>query len=448
MPNSEKKSHRYNLQNTVKTVSNEDDIVVLVKKAHREQQNIRVIGSRNSAQVYRIAPSNANSFVQIELEDNYDNVLNIDQENKRITIQSGMRQGKLISILKKYQWALNSINGSHLITVGGAIATGSFSASKFSYGDAILSLRIIEADGNIITVNRNHCNFGAYLCSNGLLGVISEITLQCVEEYSVRGKSSIVDFETMISLRDEDNLHFLEDWDYMICEWYPYIKKVVCRRSAQIPKLKSNESNEISSVGPSESYFGQLLTIIGGVFLLTNKVVISSYLKYLGTEFGDGFWGDRICADPKLSSTFHPIDYLEVVIPHRHYVAYMTDLREYYEKHPERMPYGPVISDWIISDKHSWIGKNSHDKDEWFAAITFMRQQVEKKTAAYIFEGPVALAKKYDTRMHWGKNPWMDKKEDVAKTLPKGNLERFSKLRKEKDPQGLFLNDFFKKVFL
>jgi hypothetical protein len=49
--------------------------------------------------------------------------------------------------------------------------------------------------------------------------------------------------------------------------------------------------------------------------------------------------------------------------------------------------------------------------------------------------------------MHRGKDPWLKNKLELEKSFPIGNLKRFHTLRYEKDPLGIFLNDFFSEIF-
>ena len=53
--------------------------------------------------------------------------------------------------------------------------------------------------------------------------------------------------------------------------------------------------------------------------------------------------------------------------------------------------------------------------------------------------------KKYDSRLHWGKVNWYDK-EDIYTLYPEDF--KFNRIREEQDPYGVFMTDYFKRVFV
>lgn len=450
---------------TLHQARSEQDLIALVKKAKLEKKKIAVTASKNSSKEYRKLAENKHSTIQIDLLP-YNRVLKIDSERKQITVQAGITQGDLIEAIRPQGWALRALNGSHHLTLGGLLVSGSFCAARYTFNEAVVSMTVITAEGQSIRIDRDQHPqvFGAYLTSLGLLGILSTITLQCVDEFYVRGNASVIGFDQMLELKDNEGKDFLKDWDYLVCEWYPFLNQFITRRSVRSNRQANDKKNQSkkspSTVGPKESYLAQLLTVVANVFPFIGPFLSKLYLKYLGTEFSDGLWDIRICADPKMDLAFHPIDYIEIVLPQEKYKPYMLELKEFYRKNPGNRPYCPVISDWIIADSVSWIGKNSErsvlesspatsaqNSSNWFCAITVMHQHVEKKSAQEIFEGPVRIAKKYGARMHWGKKPWMSDLNEIAATLPNGNFEMFAALRAAADPEGLFLNPFFEQLF-
>ena len=157
----------------------------------------------------------------------------------------------------------------------------------------------------------------------------------------------------------------------MICEWYVHLGEVVCRRSVKTdsPDM-SVVHKEISSVGPTGSHVAQLLVVCANLF---------------------------------------PIEYIEIIVTQENYGHYLQDLKRYYNEYPYERPYCPVVFDWIAADRATWVGKNAAGtpagENEWFCAIMFTRQCVDRNTADQVFSVPIELSRKYKARMHWGKSP-------------------------------------------
>ena len=61
------------------------------------------------------------------------------------------------------------------------------------------------------------------------------------------------------------------------------------------------------------------------------------------------------------------------------------------------------------------------------------------------FRDMEVIMQKYDGRPHWGKMHSLDKKE-LYDSYPK--LPGFLEVRNQLDPQGIFLNDYIKKMLI
>lgn len=79
--------------------------------------------------------------------------------------------------------------------------------------------------------------------------------------------------------------------------------------------------------------------------------------------------------------------------------------------------------------------------------ITVAHQLMEARPRETVFDPVADIGRRHGARMHWGKHPWREGFDEIAATLPAGSLERFARLRAERDPDGRFLNAYFRRLF-
>ena len=424
-------------------VHKEQDIVDAVQAAIASGCKLRPAGSRCSSNLYR-ETEHPGKDIQLDME-HYNQVIAYEPDKKTIHVQAGMLQGTLVDLLKEHGLALPALNGSNKLSIGGTIATGSICGSRYLLSDHVTALTVVDGKGNVTRVSRESDpdTFGAYLCSLGLLGVISSIEFNLVGEFSVTGAVINTGFDELLELGNENVLSQL---DYVISDWYPDTNTVLSRQyRKQEGHIPDDEKKLQSAMTPTESIIAQLFTSLVNIVPVMKKPVLRLFTALFYAGETRGSWYDLIVVD----LAYHPIEYTEIVIPQNRYREFMLELKQHYDDHPENIPFAPVITDWIAGDPNSWIAKNSVRQPgrEMFAAITLSHQAIEKNFSPGRFDAAIQLAQKYNARMHWGKYPWIQDRQTLTKSLPEGNVQRFCELRSIQDPRGVFFIPLFKKLF-
>lgn len=427
-------------------VRTQDDIVRAVRRATAEGAVVRPVGSRCGSAVYRVPAASDARFLLLDLSE-YGDVLELDVAGRRVHVQAGMQQRHLCELLERHGLALPAINGSGWLTVGGTVATGSVCGSRFLLNDHVLSITVVEADGAVTTVRKGEAAFGAYLCSLGLLGVISSVELGLVESFVITGAVDKIGFDEMLARSTAEGV---AAWDYMINDWYPAVDQVVSRQLVrQAPEVALDERRPMPSMTPTESVLGQLLTLVVNRVPAVGMPAIRLFLAFFRPSRVSARWFEMAAVDPHFDFAYHPVEYLELVVPRSGYRAVMADLADLYRARPETIPMVPVITDWLAPDRQAWITKNATDTDEAepFAVITVSHQHLEARPRSDVFDPVAAIGRAHNARMHWGKFPWLNDAASIAATLPPGAFERFAALRAQRDPEGRFLNGWFRSVF-
>jgi hypothetical protein len=230
-------------------------LVELVKRAYHEGRQLRVRGAAHSpAHAIYTDPAAGVSNQVDEQQPPAGNGINVmldryrgwritDRANRLVEVDAGIHLGidpsdpthtstvanSLLHILSKKGWMLSDTGGISHQTVSGFTGTGSAGGSlTHSLADDVWSFRIIDGTGAIHDVSRGDPEFYAHAPHLGLLGVVSKITFQCVEDFNIEGHEAITKPQdsavdvfgpgdaTRKSLAD-----FLIDTEFARVEWWP-----------------------------------------------------------------------------------------------------------------------------------------------------------------------------------------------------------------------------------
>ncbi len=139
--------------------------------------------------------------------------------------------GLLWQLWDRQKWMLAATGGISHQTVSGFTATASSGGSlTYSANDDLVAFRLIDGNGDIHDISRgaNPDEFAAMCPNLGLLGVVSKITLRCVDTFDIAGRETIATREDCaIDLfgdgdADRPSLQqFLSDREYARVEWWP-----------------------------------------------------------------------------------------------------------------------------------------------------------------------------------------------------------------------------------
>lgn len=147
----------------------------------------------------------------------FNRLINLDTENKQITIQSGMTWRDLQKIIDPHDLAVKIMQTYANFTVGGSLSVNCH-GRYIGHGpiiSSVLEIKIITANGERITANRNTNSeiFKAAIGGYGGIGIITQATLQLVDNVKVErqtNKVSVNNFNNFFndSIRNNKNIVF------------------------------------------------------------------------------------------------------------------------------------------------------------------------------------------------------------------------------------------------
>lgn len=146
-------------------------------------QTIKVLGSRHSFN--GIADTSA-SHLSLE---RLNRVISLDRDNRRVTVEGGIRYGELCGYLHENGYALHNLASLPHITVAGACTTATHGSGdrNGNLATAVHSIEIVKADGELVTFSRDDSNgkLEGAVVGLGALGVVTKLTLDVVPAFDM-----------------------------------------------------------------------------------------------------------------------------------------------------------------------------------------------------------------------------------------------------------------------
>ncbi|PDT53828.1 MULTISPECIES: D-arabinono-1,4-lactone oxidase [Sinorhizobium] len=383
----------------------EAELAEMVREATSAGLNVRCAGSGHS-----FTPVALTSGLHLTLS-GMQGVTQIDQARKRISVSAGTTINQLGKALKSNGLSLINQGDIDSQALAGALTTGTHGtgAALGNMASQIVGMRLVQPDGSILVVDETTPDLlEASRVSVGMLGVISEITLQVMDSYNLHEKLWRCDFDECMEQHDElaaKHRHFGFFW----CP-VPESRHCYC-----LP--------DTSSVSTTEKTAD----------VCEMKVIDITERPPMDRAF------ERIA----YSSEIYPIEYvpnfheLEYAVPVAHGKEAVRAVRQLMlEKHPTCIY--PIEYRFTAGDS-GWISP-FFEQDSITLSVSG-----EPGTDYWDYLKDVdTILRQYGSRPHWGKLHFLGA-EDVTALYPRSG--DFRALRAKVDPEGRFLNDHLRQLF-
>lgn len=377
----------------------EDELCAMIRDATARGLNVRVAGSGHS-----FTPVALTSGLHLTLS-NMKGVKGIDHQKRRVTAAAGTTINELVRVLKAEGLSMLNQGDIDSQAIAGALTTGTHGtgARLPVLADAIVGMKLIQPDGEILTVDESTPDLLlAGRVSLGTLGVISEMTLQLTDSYRLRERIWREDFDSAMEMHDE----LAEKHRHFSFFWCPYEES---RHCYCLP-----DTSATSTSGRTTD-------------VCEMKVMDITEDEPFEAEF------EKVA----YSSDVYPIEYvpnfheLEYAVPREHGKDAVRAVRKLMlERFPEAIY--PIEYRFTAGDE-AWLSP-FHRQD----SVTVSVSGEPGKDYWDYLRAVDAILRGYGARPHWGKLHFLTG-EDVTAIYPRAG--DFRELRRKLDPQGVYLND-------
>ncbi|WP_175650660.1 D-arabinono-1,4-lactone oxidase [Pseudomonas sp. Marseille-P9899] len=385
--------------------TSEDELCSLVSDATRRGLNVRVAGSGHS-----FTPVALTNGLHLTLG-NLSGIRHIDYERKRVTAGAGTTVNAFGKALRDAGFSMINQGDIDSQSIAGALTTGTHGTGLQlgNLASSIVGMKLVQPDGRIIVVDETTPDLlQAGRVSLGVLGIVSELTMQVTDSFHLHERIWREDFESVMEKHDElarTHRHFSFFWCPTERSRHCYCLPDTAATSS------SGRTTDVCEVK---------------VMDITDRPPLESAFEKIA-----------------YSSDVYPIEYLpnfhelEYAVPLAHAKEALRAVRKtMLEDFPEAIY--PIEYRFTAGDG-AWMSP-FFEQDSVTISVSG-----EPGTDYWGFLRAVdAILRSYGGRPHWGKLHFLTG-EDVAAIYPRA--KDFRALRRELDPEGVYLSEHLSPLF-
>lgn len=406
--------------------ASERGLVRIVEQAAASGRRVKVVGS-------------GHSFTGIALTDghlvrlgDYNHVLSVDREKRRVTVQAGISIARLSQELDKKGLALENLGDIDRQSIAGAIATATHGTGRNFGGIAtqVTGMRLIAGDGSIIECSpaKEEDVFGAARVGLGALGVVSTVTLRCVKAFNLHAVEAPMRVDGLLeSLEDH-----LREFDHFEFFWVPGTGWALTKfnQRTDAPLATRGRWREFRDDILINNVAFNALCRIGRlrpslVPSIARALPTSGRVEYIDKSY-------RVFASPRFVRFYE----MEYAVPVEAGVEAFNRVRALI-KESGLIPIFPVEVRFTKGDDIPLSTAGGRDSC-YIAVHVFQGTHYQQ-----YFEGVENIMNDYGGRPHWGKLHFQTA-QTLAPRYPQ--WDAFQKVRARLDPEGRFSNQYLDRV--
>ncbi|CAN1256504.1 L-galactono-1,4-lactone dehydrogenase, mitochondrial, partial [Linum perenne] len=473
---------------------NLQELEKLVRDSDEKKVRIRPVGSGlspNGIGLSRVG------MVNLAL---MDRVLEVDKGKKQVRVQAGIRVQQLVDGIKEYGLTLQNFASIREQQIGGIVQVGAHGtgARLPPIDEQVISMKLVTPGQGTIEISKEKDPelFHLARCGLGGLGVVAEVTLQCVDREELVEHTYVTDMNDIKKNHKKllsENKHvkylYIPYTDVVVvvtCNpiskwWGPpkftpkyttdeaiqhvrdlYKESLEKYRNAGIPAKLIDDSQPIN-----ELTFTELRDKLIALDPLKKEHIVR--VNHAEAEFwrkSEGYrvgWSDEIlgfdCGGQQwVSETCFPAGSLAK--PSMKDLEYIEELKRLIEK--KRLPApGPIEQRWTARSQSYMspaFSENEADIFSWVGIIMYLptadgrqRKDITDEFFYYRRLTQTELWDKYGAYEHWAKIELPRDKDDQAalrarlrKRFP---VDAYTAARKSLDPNSIFSNNKLEKLF-
>ena len=354
------------------------------------------------------------------------------------TVNAGIRLRELVQALKAKGLGLRNMGSVTEQSIAGAFSTGTHGTGLKlgSLSSQVTSMRLVDGNGQVQVVSP--ADMPAARLSMGLLGIITEVTLDCVPYYQLEYNAYVCRFDDIVDRMDE-----LAATNERALIWWlrppvgPADRVVIITKNpvGAPPGFPANAPNlddsSILGFSNSLSFDGNAL---GGLLIGLSPAPgrFRRIVKYV-----DGY--ETVLTIPLLPVLHREMEY---AIPAQHTSTALKQVRHVLDEADVRVLL-PIELRYMSAETH--LLSPSFDRPQGVMYMGISPGVDIMNNAPEVFERFEPIMRTLGGRPHWGKHYTLTR-DDVARMYPTTH-DTFVQTRRRFDPHGVFLNSHLIPLF-
>jgi L-gulono-1,4-lactone dehydrogenase len=209
----------------VLTPGSVDEVAAIVKAASGSGRRVKVVGS-------------GHSFTGIAVADDQRLHLHrlaglVSLDGHLVTVQAGMPMYALNALLAARGLAVPNLGDIDAQTVAGAISTGTHGtgARHSTLASCVEAVTLVTGTGQILHLDASSEMFPAARLGIGALGILVEVTLRCVDAFTLLADERPMPLVEVLAGLDEQ----IATNEHVEFYWYPYTDRAQLKRNNRVP---------------------------------------------------------------------------------------------------------------------------------------------------------------------------------------------------------------------
>ncbi|TBN58588.1 FAD-binding protein [Glaciihabitans arcticus] len=404
-----------------------DEVVAVIAAARDRGLTVKAVGAGHS-----FTSIAATDGVQLDVSA-LDGVYAVD--GTRVTLGAGTNLYQLPALLDPLGLALTNMGDIDRQTLAGATSTGTHGTGAVFGGLAtqVVGLTLVTADATILTINEetNAELLPAARLGLGALGIVVDLTIQCVPSFALRAVEIPEPLEAVL----DDFAARSTGVDHFEFYWFPHTDTALTKSNTRLPV----ETPPVRQSAVSSWIDDELLS--NGVFAVTCG--LGRLMP--GMVPGINRIADKLVAQRDVTDLSHRIFVAdrrvrfresEYAIPRENVPEALRAIRSLVAEKGWKISFPIEVR--VAAADENWLSTAYGRESGYIAVHRYYREDPTE-----YFEAVEAIMRGFEGRPHWGKMHFQNA-ESLAAVYPR--FDDFRAVRDQLDPDRLFTNDYLRKV--
>jgi FAD-linked oxidoreductase len=400
-----------------------------VRAASVKGMKVKAVGAGHSFTGIAVAPG-----MLLDLTD-LTGLVSADRDTGLVTLLAGTRLHRIPALLAPYGLAMQNLGDIDRQSISGAISTGTHGTGERFGGIAtqVRGARLVTASGELLTVSEteNAELLPAVALGLGALGILVELTLQCVPAFVLHAVERPEDLVTVLDDLDQR----AADTDHFELYWFPHTDRALTKTNTRLPE--SAPRHPLSPVGKwvDDTVVGSALHQVAVSVARTIPATIPSINRLSAKVWGDREFTD---ASARVFATSRSVRFreMEYAVPVEQLRPAFDGLRKVIDEHGWRISF-PVEVRFAAADD-IWMS-TAHGRASGYIAV----HRYWREDPTEYFEAVEQVMLAHGGRPHWGKMHTLDAAV-LRERYP--HFDDFTALRDRLDPDRMFENAYLRRV--
>ncbi|WP_426320353.1 D-arabinono-1,4-lactone oxidase [Microbacterium sp. E-13] len=390
---------------------------------------VKAVGAGHSFTGIAVAPG-----VLLELRD-LSGLVSVDVDRARVTLLAGTRLHQIPALLAPFGLAMENLGDIDRQSISGAISTGTHGTGVRFTGIAgqVVGATLVTASGDLLTVSHeeNPELLPAVALGLGALGILVEVTLQCVPAFVLH---AVERPETLHGVLEElpERAAGADHFEFY---WFPHTDTAMTKTNTRLP-----ESAPRHPLPPVGKWIDD--TLVGNglhQMACAAGAMIPPVVPPIN-RLSARIWGDREFTDDsaRVFATTRSVRFreMEYALPAENVRPAFDAMRALIDERGWRIGF-PVEVRFAAADDR-WLSTAYGRASGYIAVHRYWREDPTE-----YFEAVEEVMLRFDGRPHWGK---MHTLAAPALRTRYPRFDDFLAVRDRLDPDRLFRNPYLDRV--